>query len=157
MRFLGKLQSLVNLRIPATVRFARSLGTRSREISLVTQQALLLTCGMVLGCSGAGDRPEIGEVSGIVTFDGEPLANAGVAFSQPGFRPSVGQTDDQGTYELFYIRDIKGAAIGTHVVQIKQFGQGAVQIPRRYNYESELSAEVNSGQNTINFDLSSNP
>lgn len=121
------------------------------------RMAILLVGVWLTGCGGSGDRPDIGTVSGIITFDGQPLANASVAFSLQGFRPSVGTTDEQGKYELIYIRDIKGAAVGTHSVKIKQFGQGAVQVPRRYNYDTQLSAEVAPGQNTINFDLKSNP
>ena len=46
--------------------------------------ALLLTAsaGAVLlaGCGTSGDRPELGEVTGTITFNGKPLANAQVAF-----------------------------------------------------------------------------
>ena len=126
--------------------------------SLLLRVILVITCGVAtLGCSGSGDRPDIGEVSGIVTCDGQPLANSSVAFSLPGFRPSIGNTNEQGYYELIYLRDIRGAAVGTHTVRIKQFGPGAVKIPRRYNYESELTAEVKPGANTINFNIDSNP
>ncbi len=107
------------------------------------------------GCTNQSDRPAIGEVSGVVTLDGEPLANASVAFSQDGFRPAIGETNSEGRYELFYIRDIKGATVGTNTVRIKQFGNEARRLPRRFNVESELSREVQPGQNEINFDLKS--
>ena len=113
--------------------------------------------GVSSGCSGAGDRLDIGEVTGLIIFDGKPLANASVAFSQQGFRPTVGTTDAQGRYELVYIRDIKGPAVGKHTVRIKQFDQDADPIPRRYNYDSEVTADVDPGQNAINFDLKSSP
>lgn len=116
-----------------------------------------IACLLLMGCSGAGDRPDLGEVSGIVTLDGQPLAHASISFIQEGFRPSIGQTDDQGRYELTYIRDIKGAAVGTHMVKIKVFGPGAQKVPPRYNSESELTCEVKPGHNEINFDLTSNP
>jgi hypothetical protein len=119
--------------------------------------AVLAACMVVTGCSDSGDRPDIGEVTGVVTFDGQPLPNASISFAQPGFRSSVGNTDSKGRYELIYIRDIKGAAVGTHVVKIKQFGKRGKRLPRRYNAESELSRDVEPGYNEFDFDLKSNP
>ncbi len=119
-------------------------------------------CLTVGGCrTGAGDRPDLGEVTGVVTLDGAPLPDASVSFTQPGFRSSVGKTDSQGRYELIYIRDVKGAAVGTHVVKIKLFKQNGGQadqlLPSRYNSKSELSREVKPGPNVFNFDLKSSP
>lgn len=116
---------------------------------------LLVTCLLIAGCSGQGDRPDIGKVTGIVTLDGQPLPNASISFNQAGFRPSVGQTDEQGKYELIYIRDVKGAAVGEHLVKIKVFGEGGKHVPRTYNSESELSRDVRPGKNEFNFDLKS--
>ncbi len=121
--------------------------------------AILAACLVAGGCSKSGDRPDLGEVTGVVTLDGEPLANASISFTEPGFRSSVGKTDSEGRYELIYIRDIKGAAVGTHTVRIKCFaepGQHVKQVPRKYNDESELTQEVKPGQNVINFNLKSN-
>ncbi len=118
--------------------------------------AILAISLMVTGCSDSGDRPDIGEVTGVVTLDGQPLPNASIAFVQTGFRPSVGETDSEGRYELLYIRDIKGAAVGTHLVKIKLFGRRGKPLPRRYNVKSELTRDVAPGQNEINFDLTSN-
>ena len=109
-----------------------------------------------LGCFDQGDRPDIGEVTGVITLDGEPLADASIAFTQEGFRPSVGHTNSEGRYELIYIRDIKGAAVGTHLVRIRQFSKQGL-VPARYDTESELTREVKPGENVINFDLVSEP
>jgi hypothetical protein len=118
--------------------------------------ALWITAG---GCSGGGgDRPDMGAVSGVVTLDGQPLPSASVSFTQPGFRPSIGMTDASGHYELIYLRDIKGAALGQHLVKIKllpQEGQRIKQLPSQYNSNSDITREVKSGENVFDFELKS--
>jgi hypothetical protein len=135
------------------------ISTEHRMNRLGGCSAILAACLVAGGCSNSGDRPDLGEVSGTVTLDGQPLANASIAFCQPGFRPSIGSTDSKGHYELIYIRDIKGATVGTHTVKIKCFGEPGQQVkrvPRKYNDESKLTQQVKPGQNVINFDLKSN-
>lgn len=110
-----------------------------------------------LGCSD-GDRPPIGRVKGLVTIDGQPAEGLGVLFSQQGFRSSSGMTNERGEYELKYVKDTMGAAVGTHKVRIEYVSQeGAVArratIPEKYNRKSELTAKVESGTNEFNFDL----
>jgi hypothetical protein len=117
--------------------------------------ALVVTSFCVAGCGGTGDRPKIAEVTGVVTLDGVPLPGASITFNQPGFRSSIGNTDEQGQYELIYIRDIRGAVLGEHEVKIKVFGNKGPQVPARYNDASELTAVVKGGRNEINFELES--
>jgi hypothetical protein len=71
------------------------------------------------GCGGS-DLPELGEVSGVVTLDGEPLPNAIVEF-QPSAegRPSSAETDEEGRYELLYLIDAPGALLGEHTVRVR--------------------------------------
>ena len=92
-------------------------------------------------------------------MDGQPVAGVGVIFSQPGFRSSFAMTNDNGEYDLQYIRNIMGAAVGNHRVWIEfdtaDAGPHKNQIPPKYNRNTELTAEVKSGRNTINFELSS--
>ncbi len=78
----------------------------------------LLVFTALAGCS-RGDRPDLGIVSGIVTLEGEPLANVEVAFIPNNGRPSYGKTDAAGNYDLNYIRNIQGAKIGVHNVLIR--------------------------------------
>ncbi|MFH1265855.1 MAG: carboxypeptidase-like regulatory domain-containing protein [Planctomycetota bacterium] len=118
----------------------------------------LLLAGPLLaaaGCGGAGDRPELGQVVGTVTLDGNALAGATVTFQPKQGKSSRGLTDAQGHYELIYLRDIKGAAIGPHKVMITTATEGALQekLPARYHRESELNKEVKVGPNTIDFPL----
>lgn len=126
--------------------------------------ALLVAVALVIlpGCGPGQDVPELGEVTGTVTLDGKPLANAQVRFEPESAALSIGLTDGNGQYELSYVNDAKGAAIGKHVVRIEWFpdpdepAQEAVLVPARYNTESTLTAEVKAGKNeNVNFELTS--
>lgn len=124
---------------------------------------------MALCCSGckrgSGDAPELGTVSGTVTWDGKPLANADVQFSPQTGRPSTGTTDANGKYQLLYTQDQPGAKVGKHTVRIttekyteKENGETVVTaeiLPPKYHANSELVEEVKPGGNTIDFDLKS--
>jgi hypothetical protein len=118
----------------------------------------------MLGCSG-DKGPELGTVSGTVRFAGAPLPKASVNFIPENGRPSFGLTDDSGVYELKYTNDKPGAAVGKHTVRISTYrppdeneGIPAVpeSIPAIYNQSTELTADVKSGKNTIDFDLLNN-
>ncbi|MEQ9071977.1 MAG: carboxypeptidase-like regulatory domain-containing protein [Gimesia chilikensis] len=114
------------------------------------------------GCGGGGaDTPELGEVTGIITLDGNPLSGAEVVFEPASGAPSVGKTDESGSYELIYNQDASGALPGQHTVRISKFGEPGSpsdtenQIPAKFNANSKLTAEVKAGDNTLNFDLES--
>jgi hypothetical protein len=123
--------------------------------------------------SGCGDGPYLVPVSGTVTLDGAPLADAGVMFSpvEPG--PSAsGTTDAQGKFELMTINDM-GAVIGEHQVAVtkrryvgvkpgEEPAPGGLRVewlaPRKYaNPEtSGFTAEVTEdGENHFEFGLTS--
>jgi hypothetical protein len=132
---------------------------------LVTVFALI-----VAGCGGSG----LGEVTGKVTLDGQPLAGAIVTFYPQEGRPSIGMTDSEGNYELGFTASEKGAVVGKHTVRITtgagedredESGEDEDQeegadfadptIPAKYNSKSELTREVTSGSNEFDFDLQS--
>jgi hypothetical protein len=79
--------------------------------------------------------------------------------------PSYGATDQDGRYELGYNRTRQGAMIGRHSVRIQvdevimgPNGQPIKReklVPLRYNSNSELRCDVKSGDNVIDFDLTS--
>jgi hypothetical protein len=112
-----------------------------------------------LGCNGgAGDAPETSEVTGLVTLDVQPLANAHVEFAPATGRPSFGETDAEGRYRLEYSPDQSGAIVGTNTVRIYTGGYGEAgpipeKVPARYNEQTELKADVKPGTNEFNFDL----
>jgi hypothetical protein len=101
----------------------------------------------------------LGTVHGTVTLDGKPLVGASLVFEpeEPG-RASTATTDDDGNYELIYIRLDKGAKVGAHVVRISAPKPGAGRgelLPPRYNARSVLKTDVRRGDNAIDFPLAS--
>ncbi|MCC6507921.1 MAG: carboxypeptidase regulatory-like domain-containing protein [Pirellulaceae bacterium] len=135
--------------------------------SLFVHQCLLagvglLTCLSMLGCSGP-EHPDVGRVSGKVTLDGQPLAEATVMFQPSTGRASMATTDSDGNYTLSYIDQVSGAIIGSHKVIIRteipgEDGQPPVakeKLPKKYHDRSELTADVKAGSNTFDFELAS--
>jgi hypothetical protein len=107
------------------------------------------------GC-GQDDRPELGSVQGVVTLDNQPLAEAVVQFDPGTVRGSKGMTDAGGRYELLYIRNLKGAAVGEHTVRITTQTETKPEIlPARYHSQTTLKKTVNPGCNEIDFPLTS--
>jgi hypothetical protein len=127
----------------------------------------------VLGC--AAEAPKIVPVSGLVTLDGKPLANATVTFS-PIAKPgevnagdgSAGKTNANGEYTLTTSRGVPGAQVGKHRVSISLLAQQAGasderrrggpplenKVPARYSDNSELTFEVTAaGPNRADFVL----
>lgn len=118
----------------------------------------------VVGCSRKpADQPDIAAVSGTVTMDGKPLANAGVTFESENKVLSFATTDAAGHYELTYIRTAKGAGLGRNTVRITSRMDGPPgprwkdPIPAAYNSESTLQVDVVDGTNTHDFALQSKP
>lgn len=75
--------------------------------------ALLLTLAALLGCNGgSGVKPV--SVSGVITVNGEPLANAEINFITDEFA-GYGKTDAQGRYAL-----VQGAAPGDNKITINK-------------------------------------
>ena len=136
-------------------------------------QFLQLTLCILLlfsvGCAG-GDS-NIGQVEGVVNLDGEPLKRALVCFYPTDGRASAGRTDEEGHYELRYIRNVKGAVVGPHKVTISTYihreddpptsefgGNGREEtMPPKYldRRKTELSATIESGSNKVDFKLTS--
>jgi hypothetical protein len=125
---------------------------------------------LISGCGGGpGDTPEMGTVTGTVKMDGKPLKKALITFiplDHEKARQSVGTTDENGDYELKYSLRETGAMLGKHKVTISTAGLseneysensgGGEKVPARYNVNSELTAIVKPGTQTIDFlDLTS--
>ena len=127
----------------------------------------------VSGCGGPGDQPELGHVTGTITYKGLPLSGIEVVFYPENGRPARGRTDAEGKYELRYIRETMGAKVGPNRVEIapSEEAEDAVElegdvdstvdatslqsgrpvIPARYNTKSELEVIVKPGENTFDF------
>jgi hypothetical protein len=133
-----------------------------------TPPLLLFAALVAVGCNSG---PRTAPVSGKVTLDGQPLANARVNFQPMGGSTvtgvgSYGKTDGEGKYTLRLIDDTAaGAIVGKHKVTIvleqadtdeHDRRKGPVKnLPPKYNFDSELTFEVKPGQNTADFPLSS--
>ena len=73
---------------------------------------------VVTGCGGGGTVPTV-PVSGTVTYQGQPVVGAQVAFVAEGApRAATGRTDEQGSYQLTTFRENDGAVVGNHTVTI---------------------------------------
>ncbi|WP_437194285.1 carboxypeptidase regulatory-like domain-containing protein [Planctomicrobium sp. SH527] len=118
------------------------------------------------GCSGnSAGHPDVGAVSGVVTLDGAPLADAIVEFSPESGRPSSALTDAEGRYSLTYLDNVSGALLGTHTVRIST-GRYATQpdgssipvpekLPAKYHEKSTITKEVKARMNQFDFELTS--
>lgn len=144
---------------------------------LVLALTVMLLC--LTGCGGSSDQPDLGQVHGTITFDGKPLGGVVVVFQPDSGRPARGRTDADGNYELTYIRQTLGTKVGHNRVEVApseeeddsadaeadtetssnkrpgKFKSGKPKIPARYNIKSELEADVQPGDNTFDFELTS--
>lgn len=76
----------------------------------------LIALAIAGGCGPGG--PEVVEVTGTVTCQGQPVPNLIVNFKPEKGRPSWGHTDANGKYTLDYSRDRDGAVVGKHTVWV---------------------------------------
>lgn len=142
----------------------------------LTLSRLRAGCGLLpilaIAFAGCTDGPDLGRVSGRITLDGAPLADASVMFlPDAGGRPAMAVTDREGRYELNFDGQNAGALVGRHEVKITTFRAENVEfdendhevvtpeqperLPRRYHARSELTADVGPGETVCNFELQS--
>jgi predicted small lipoprotein YifL len=80
-------------------------------------------CLLVLaGITGCGSRnPATVPVSGVVTYQGEPVVGAQVSFMAEGAaRAAFGETDSQGRFQLSTYGTNDGAVVGSHTVTVSK-------------------------------------
>lgn len=126
---------------------------------------IVLVCS---GCGGSGiAEPDVAPVQGTVTINGTPAPGLDVLFTPVQGATqgkmltggmSTGRTDEQGRYKLSYKGNMPGAVIGKHSVQIRRDEANidappGPAIPEKYGTNSTLTAEVQAGNNDIDFDL----
>jgi len=116
---------------------------------------MLLALFSLVVLSGCGGSRNVGQVTGKVTLDGQPLPDALVTFSptQEGGSSGLGKTDSTGAYSLTYSAGVSGAEIGENRVTISTLTQGKEKVPMEYNTQTKLKAEVKAGPNTFDWDL----
>lgn len=112
------------------------------------------------GCGDGG--PELGQVTGKVTYQNAPLADAEIEFQPVDKRsPSSARTNAEGVYTLKYTATKDGALIGEHIVRVRTAkdatddGQAAVpeKLPAKHHSKSEIKKTVQSGSQTIDIPL----
>jgi hypothetical protein len=104
------------------------------------------------------NRPVLGNVTGTLTINGKPIPNATIRFrpveKEAKKAESLGLTDANGRYELFYVRDVPGAAVGEHIVEIEAKDEkGRQRLPQEYHRRSNVHKAVQEGSNEINLDI----
>lgn len=107
----------------------------------------LLTICIPIGLSGCGTgaSEELAQVSGVITYEGKPLANADVYFRQENLE-GYGRTDDQGRFSL-----VRGAPIGECQVYITKtdidLGNSQIDLSQEGMDEEQLRAMQGGGAN----------
>jgi hypothetical protein len=113
------------------------------------------------GCAPEETHPETAKVSGVVLYQGEPVAQAEVTFRPEGEGDNgLGRTDAQGKFVISTYGQQDGAVVGKHVVTVQLFPEGGLPgaevestdttpIPPKYAdpAATPLSEEVKSGAN----------
>lgn len=126
----------------------------------------LFVASLSAGCGSKG--PKIAYVTGRVTMDGKPLADATVVFIPEDGRPAGATTDEDGNYVLNFSGGRKGALPGLSTVRIMTMRDASEDengkpipgrretVPAKYNTDTTLTFDVQSDQrNTANFELES--
>jgi hypothetical protein len=144
---------------------ARGHRTRCRSGGALL---LALAISLLAGCGPSG--PEMAPVTGLIKYNGQPLADAAVVFTPEDGRPATGITDAEGRFELSTLGDNDGALLGKHSVTITANASyiptmwpdppasppKGPKIPAKYGMpgQSELQAEVTrDGPNEFTFEL----
>lgn len=128
--------------------------------------ALVIGLSILVGCNRSG--LDLAPVEGVVTFNGAPLADAGVLFTPPKGPYAMGVTDGEGRFSLTTANH-EGALIGDHGVSISKtdtivkYVQGSPfpdyitkpLIPPKYfdASTSQLTATVKDDDNEFEFNL----
>jgi hypothetical protein len=119
----------------------------------------------VAGCNRSG--LDLAPVEGVVTFNGSPVAEAGIMFAPQQGPTAMATTDAEGKFTLTTANH-EGALIGPHRVSISKVETIAIPQPRGfplYQHKShipekyadlstsELTADVQDDDNHFTFDL----
>lgn len=135
------------------------------RLSKLKRAVVVVLIVLAQGCGTKG--PPLGDVKGSITLDDKPLSGATVEFQPASGAPSYGESDANGTYELYYTVRRTGALLGAHTVRITTAGEVTneegitVRVPERlsekYNYSSELRRTAEKGENVFDFELRTSP
>ncbi|MHC2068511.1 hypothetical protein ACYFX5_13685 [Bremerella sp. T1] len=140
---------------------------------------LLLLFGMLIFSVGCDSGPQLGQVTGKVTYQGKPLKKGTIIFEVPGSRSSFGEIEGGQIVNVSTFESGDGVPIGEANVAINSYDDsapsaqpssqgnasapgGASQmvvgknlLPSRYANPatSNLTVTIAAGDNVIDFDL----
>lgn len=126
---------------------------------------LFIVLPLTIATLGCGPGYSTAEVSGKVTFKGEPLADASVNFTPVGGDKgmgSFGKTDASGNYSLELIDGgAAGAAVGEHSVTVTiasdeeqdVIDPATTKVPLKYRDGSQKFTVPAEGTDSANFDI----
>lgn len=116
---------------------------------------------LLLGCGGR--RPNQGTITGQISLDGAPVSDGRIQFEDiAGAASSAGTKIENGAYRvvapvasmkvrIVAYREVPGKFLemnpGVKTPLIEQY------IPAKYNENSELTADIKAGENTLDFKL----
>lgn len=128
----------------------------------------LLLVATLLALPGCNSGPRTFPVHGKVTYKGKPVPNGTVLFTPLTVGPTAtGEIGKDGSYSLTTYKPGDGAVVGKYKVTIVAMEDMTGRLPEDRNplpppiipdkYSTlgttDLTGEVNEGENTINFDL----
>ena len=131
-------------------------------------KCLVLTgCLLLISCGTSYDGPPRGAVQGKITIAGEPLEYGAINFypTEGTQGPTAGAEIKDGWYEL---PEARGPVVGRQRVEItgskstskttristgQEIPEMVPVVPSKYNTNSELVREIESGDNTLDFSL----
>jgi hypothetical protein len=116
----------------------------------------------LLSLTGCSDKPKLAQVTGTVTYKGQPLKEGTITFIPSDGRSATGKIVDGKIKDVscFDIND--GVPLGNHKVLISSAPQSDDMyaapkslIPEKYGSldKSDLTAEIKAGENTLTFEL----
>ncbi|QDT83518.1 carboxypeptidase-like regulatory domain-containing protein [Gimesia chilikensis] len=117
----------------------------------------VLLISVSAGCSSHGaDMPELGQVHGKVTLDGQPLSGVDLLFEPETGRTSRATTQEDGSYSAQYLIDEAGVKVGATVVRLEWgIDASGPKIPAKYGSKSELKLDVQPGDNVFDIEMKS--
>ncbi len=103
---------------------------------------LCLVLCWVSGCGGAAkDSPTLGEASGIVLLDKQPLPHATITFYPEKGPPAVGHSDETGAFRMT-LNGANGACVGPNQVTVSVTNGPYVPPPMDGNEMKQLPKSV---------------
>lgn len=132
-------------------------------VSALPTFGLVIVQVLSAGCSSEAtvDNAEwrgLPRVTGTVTLDGTPLADATVSFESAENTSRVATTGALGKFTL-NIEESGESVIGKYAVRIHTTAEGDFfkgdGVPARYNEKTELVVDILDGKNDFNFRLDS--